>query len=146
MIDLKALCATRYRTTWEEPATPTGGVPDDQRWLYVRVRCRYGHIGVWGRDQLYAFTDRPRIRTKLLAIPGVVAKQTGDQEVNATFPTDRLDQVCDVLGAYRRPAFSAETLARKRTAMIRAREHLARQEPDTDAPDGAPLAARRAGR
>ena len=74
---------------------------------------RYGQIEWFDRRQLAVYCDRPRLFTKLWAIPGVRRHQTGDHEMRATFPPEALEQVAGVIRARRqRPAASAAHLQR----------------------------------
>jgi hypothetical protein len=105
--DLQALSAGRYRLEWEPPATPTGGVPEEDRPLYRRVKCRYGHVGVWGPGRLYAHASRIHAVRKIEAMPFADMVQRGDSECNATFDPEHLAEVCTALGAYLRRRVSA---------------------------------------
>ena len=46
--------------------------------------------------------DRPRLFSKLWAIPGVRRHQTGDEEMRALFPPEALEQITRVIRARRR--------------------------------------------
>ena len=55
-----------------------------------------------GQFALAVYTDRPRLFTKLWAIPGVKRHQTGDTEMRAVFPAEALEQVATVIRARRK--------------------------------------------
>ena len=55
-----------------------------------------------GQFALAVSTDRPRLFTKLWAIPGVKRHQTGDTEMRAVFPAEALEQVATVIRARRK--------------------------------------------
>ena len=59
-----------------------------------------------GRE-LAVYTDRPRLFTRLLDVPGVRRHQTGDQELRALFPAAVLQQVANVIKARRRRSQAA---------------------------------------
>lgn len=63
---------------------------------------RYGQIEWFDGADLAVYTDRPRLFTRLWAIPGVRPHQTGDTEMRAVFPPDALAQVAAVIRARRR--------------------------------------------
>jgi hypothetical protein len=62
---------------------------------------RYGRIEWYDRHNLAVYSDRPRLFTKVWAIPGVRRHQTGDDEMRATFPPEALEQVAAVVRAKR---------------------------------------------
>jgi hypothetical protein len=99
-VDLRELAGDRFKIALDESAVadPTRS---ERPWLY-RIPCRYGFIGVHGADTLLVYCGAARVIPRLLAIPGVIPRQIGDGEVNATFLPDRLDEVADVLQARRR--------------------------------------------
>jgi hypothetical protein len=110
MIDLRAFAGDRYRITLDESAT----VDTDREtrlWCY-RMPCKYGFISVWGEDTLAAYTDRPKMIAKLIAVPGVTVRQRGDAECRVTFPPDRLDTVAELLQARRKRQVSEATRQR----------------------------------
>jgi hypothetical protein len=123
MINLKDLAGDRFRITLDAAAQQDPS-RSERPWLY-RIPARYGFVGVSGPDALMAHCHAARVTPRLLAIPGVVARQTGDAEVNATFPPDRLDEVADVLQARRRRRLSPEARGRAtaRLAMVRPIPH-----------------------
>ena len=49
---------------------------------------RYGWIEWFDGRELAVYSDRPRLFTKLWAIPGVRRHQTGDREMRAVFPVE----------------------------------------------------------
>ncbi len=61
-----------------------------------------------GRE-LAVYTDRPRLFTRLLAVPGIRRHQTGDQELRALFQASVLSQVAQVIKACRRRSQNAPT-------------------------------------
>ncbi len=70
---------------------------------------RYGRIE-WagdGGEQLAVHCTRPKLFKKLRAIPGVSRRQTGDKEMRATFPTEVLEQVAQVIKASRQGGFTS---------------------------------------
>jgi hypothetical protein len=110
MIDLRVLANRRYRIALEPPATGGGGVPDADRPWYYRIPCKLGHIGVWSHDRLSASTDRRNMRSRLEAIPDARVVQRGDLELTVTFPPERLEEVAELLHAYKRRRLSGATL------------------------------------
>ena len=54
------------------------------------------------------YSDRPRLFSKLWAIPGVRRHQTGDREIRAVFPVETLKQVAAVIRAHRKPGIESE--------------------------------------
>lgn len=100
MIDLKALAGKKYRISLDE-STSMDRVRDASPWYY-QILGKYGHVWVAGKETLAFYCDHPRVTSRLLAIPGVKVRQRGDYEVNASFPTERLDEVCTLLQARRR--------------------------------------------
>jgi len=54
-----------------------------------------------GRFAIAVYSDRPRLFSKLWAIPGVRRHQTGDREMRAVFPPEALEQVAAVIRAKR---------------------------------------------
>lgn len=116
-IDLSALYATRYRIIYEE-SLPPGHKRDP--W-YAQIKCRYGHIYVYGDDQLGVSVNSGHVGIAGLIrrLPCCEVIQDGDfGEVNAIFHHDDLPQVLNVMKPYRRKQFSEETLRKYR-------EHLA---------------------
>jgi hypothetical protein len=63
---------------------------------------RYGVIEWHDDDRFAAFTTRRLIRGRLLAIPGVVTHQVGDDELRVLFPIALLPTVAALLRARRR--------------------------------------------
>lgn len=63
---------------------------------------RYGQIEWFDGVALAVYTDRPRLFARLWAIPGVRRHQTGDAEMRAVFPPERLASVATVIRARRR--------------------------------------------
>ena len=55
-----------------------------------------------GRFAIAVYSDRPRLFSKLWAIPGVRRHQTGDREMRAVFQPEALEQVAAVIRAKRK--------------------------------------------
>jgi hypothetical protein len=111
MLDLKALYGKQYRLTLDESVTCGDISAADRLWLW-QIPCKYGHIFVWAEDRLGAYCNRPIMRGRLLAIPGVKVQQRGDREVNVSFDPALFTQVADLLQARKRKVFSPEEQAR----------------------------------
>jgi hypothetical protein len=73
---------------------------------------RYGRIEWFDGEDLAVYTDRPRLFSKLWAIPGVRRRQTGDTEMRAVFPPEALAQIAAVIKARRRRTLSPEAARR----------------------------------
>jgi hypothetical protein len=100
-IDLQARFGKRYRIGWEAGGATKGQWPEaDRPWL-MEIRCRFGRIFPKGGEILQAMTDRPRMGTKLRALPCVLAAR-GDLETVVTVHVDDIDQVLALLRPYRR--------------------------------------------
>jgi hypothetical protein len=119
VVDLRALAGRRYRVSLDESAELDGS--EAERPWHLRIPCRYGHVYVHGRETLGAYTDRPGVIPRLLAVPGVRVHQRGDTEVTVTFPPDRLDAVAAVLKARRRRQLTEAERARRAAAVAMAR-------------------------
>jgi hypothetical protein len=63
---------------------------------------RYGQIEWFDGVDLAVYADRPRLFARLWAIPGVRRHQTGDAEMRAVLPPERLASVAAVIRARRR--------------------------------------------
>jgi hypothetical protein len=113
VIDLHALASERNLKATLDPSAE-GEPRSDRPWLW-RIPCKYGWIGVHGPATLLAHCNAKFVIPRLLAIPGVVARQRGDREVNATVPPERLDEVAELLQTrkQRRLNFSDEERARR---------------------------------
>src|SRR5438094_6689685 len=74
---------------------------------------RYGQIEWFDSEGLAVYTNRPRLFTRLWAIPGVRRHQTGDTEIRAAFPPQVLKQVAGVIKARRRRTLSSEEARRR---------------------------------
>jgi hypothetical protein len=110
MIDLKAFVGDRYRITPDESAT----VDTDREtrlWCY-RIPCKCGFGSVWGENTLAAYTDRPKLIARLIAVPGVTVRQRGDTEVRVILPPECLDAVAQARQARRRRQVSEATRQR----------------------------------
>lgn len=133
MIDLKAQYGSTYRITLDPSAEMAGQTKEERLWLY-RIPCRYGHIYVHGKERLGAYTNRRLMISRLLALPGMKLHQRGDSEVAVTFDPGCLEQVTQLLQAYKR-----WYLAPERRAAATERLRLWREShPNTPAPDEAP--------
>jgi hypothetical protein len=73
---------------------------DPERWPIIPGRL--GQIEYHDGIELAVYSDRPRLFSKLWAIPGVRRHQTGDQEMRALFPPEALEQVAGVIRARKR--------------------------------------------
>jgi hypothetical protein len=73
---------------------------------------RLGQIEYHDGVELAVYTDRPRLFSKLWAIPGVRRHQTGDQEMRALFPSEAIEQVAGVIRARRRRTLNPEAARR----------------------------------
>jgi hypothetical protein len=74
---------------------------------YGRIEWHCDGVDCWscplpGQLALAVYTDRPRLFTRLWAIPGVKPHQTGDTEMRAVFPPEALGPVAAVIRARRR--------------------------------------------
>ena len=71
---------------------------------------KYGQIEWFHAEAKYlaAYTTRRLTRGKLLALPGIIRHQIGDEEVRVLFPVDRLPEVARLLGARKRRSLSPE--------------------------------------
>lgn len=74
------------------PALPQARITRDAEGFPI-VPGRLGRIEYLGtrpgyRERLHVYSDRARIVTKLLAIPGVERRQGGDTEARLAFPID----------------------------------------------------------
>jgi hypothetical protein len=112
MIDLRKLAGDRFKITLDPSADSE---PRSERLWYYRVPCEYGWIGIHGPKTLLAHCNAKGVIPRLLAIPGVVAHQRGDDEVNAIVPPEQFERVARLLQARKRRKmnFSAEDRARR---------------------------------
>ena len=67
----------------------------------MELRCRYGRVYPKGGEILQAYSDHPRIRAKLRALPCAMSER-GDVETVITFHVDDVKQMFSVLKPYRR--------------------------------------------
>ena len=74
---------------------------------------RYGHIEWFDGAELAVYSDRPRLFTKLWAIPGLRRRQTGDREMRAVFPVEAVERVASVIKARRRRTLTPEEARRR---------------------------------
>jgi hypothetical protein len=91
MIDLNALAGGLYKLEWEV-----------YRGIDV-IPCRYGEIGIWSGDALYACTRDSSTGSILRAMEGVRARgwrdAWGQFRLILIFEPPRLDAVAKVMGA-----------------------------------------------
>jgi hypothetical protein len=74
---------------------------------------RYGQVEWFDGVDLAVYSDRPRLFTRLWAIPGVRRHQTGDTEMRAVFPPESLLLVARLIKARRRRTLSPEEARRR---------------------------------
>ena len=65
----------------------------------MELRCRYGRVYPKGGEILQAYSDHPRIRAKLRALPCAMSER-GDVETVITFHVDDVKQMFSVLKPY----------------------------------------------
>jgi hypothetical protein len=100
VLQLKALAAPyRFRVQADTEGFPV-------------IPGRYGQIEWFDGRDLAVYTNRPRLFSKLWAVPGVKRHQTGDREMRAVFPLEALEQVAVVIRAKRRRQLSSDTARR----------------------------------
>jgi hypothetical protein len=75
-------------------------IRDAEGWPLIPGRL--GSIEWYDAAELAVSTDRPRLFTRLWALPGVRPWQTGDREMRALFPPAALPAVAGVIRARRR--------------------------------------------
>lgn len=110
-INLKSVFGGTYRIALDESHQP-GETLDP--WLFL-IPGRYGHVYPYGGELLCAYTDRPKLKKILKAIPGADVWQEGDTELIVRFHVTRSD-----------PVFKALKLQRKKKASPAQLEGLAR--------------------
>ena len=91
---------------------------DRESWPIIPGRL--GQIEYHDGVELAVYTDRPRLFSKLWAIPGVRRHQTGDDEMRALFPPEALEPVAGVIRARRRRTLSSAA-ARNRSGLATVR-------------------------
>jgi hypothetical protein len=93
MIDLNALAGNRYKLEWEV-----------NRGVDV-IPCRYGEIGIWSGDALYACTRDSSTGLTLQAMDGVRVRgwkdAWGHLRLILIFEPRCIDAVAEVMGAER---------------------------------------------
>jgi hypothetical protein len=102
--------ATRRPTSLEQRAVEQFRALAEPHRLRVRLDVegfpvipgRYGQIEWFDAVDLAVYTDRPRLFARVWAIPEVRPHQTGDTEMRAVFPAERLASVAAVIRARRR--------------------------------------------
>ena len=85
-------------------------------WYCDGVNCAArsrGFCALPGQFALAVYTDRPRLFSKLWAIPGVKRYQTGDTEMRALVPLEALEQVAKVIKARRKRILAPEEARRR---------------------------------
>jgi hypothetical protein len=113
MLDLTALARPfRYRVLRDGDGLPI-------------IPGRLGQIELHDGQALAVYTARPRVFARLWAVPGMRRWQTGDQEMRALFPPERLAEVAAEIGARRRRLLTPEA-ARKRSGLPTVRGTSAR--------------------
>jgi len=86
---------------------------------------RYGQLEWCGEDGFCAvWTDRPRLFSRIWAVPGVQRHQTGDGEMRAIVPIEALGAVATIIRARRRYAPSPAQLRNLVTPSTRATSRL----------------------
>ncbi len=80
-------------------------------WYCDGVNC--SSCALPGQLALAVYTDRPRLFSKIWAVPGVRRHQTGDSEMRAVFPPEALEQVAGVIRARRKRILVAEEARRR---------------------------------
>jgi hypothetical protein len=99
---------------------------------------RYGQIEWFDGADLAVYTDRPRLFARIWVVPGVRRHQTGDTEMRAVFPPERLASVAAVIRARRRRTQAAPRSLgnlRPRATSAPAEDTSQRQQGD-DSPAG----------
>jgi hypothetical protein len=69
---------------------------------FPMIPGRYGQIEWFDGVDLAVYTARPRLFARIWEVPGVRRHQTGDAEMRAVFPAERLASVAAVIRARRR--------------------------------------------
>jgi hypothetical protein len=86
---------------------------------------RYGQLEWYGEAGVCAvWTDRPRLFSRIWAVPGVRHHQTGDREMRAIVPIEGLGAVAAVIRARRRYSPSPAQLRNLVTPSTRATSRL----------------------
>jgi len=110
-IDLQEQFGRRYRIGWEAGGATRYQMPEaDRPWL-LELRCRYGSVSPHGGALLQAMTDRPRLGTKLRALPCVLSAR-GELETVVVFHVKDAAVVFSLLKPYRRRQISEAERAR----------------------------------
>lgn len=74
---------------------------------------RYGRIEWFEGKEFAVYTNRPRLFTRLWAIPGLRHHQSGDTEMRAVFPPEAIEQVAKVIKVRRRRTLAPEEARRR---------------------------------
>jgi hypothetical protein len=101
-------------------------VVDAEGW--PAIPGRLGQIEYHDGQALAVYTTRPRVFARLWAVPGVRRWQTGDSEMRALVPPERLVDVATGIGARRKRLLTSEA-ARKRSGLSTVRGASAPSEP-----------------
>jgi hypothetical protein len=106
-LNLQSL-ATTYRLKIDlDPSAELDTEREIRPW-YIRVSGRHGFISPWSSDRLAVFCSSTRLFDRLLSIPDVTPIQVGDQELRATFPPSRLEEVATAIKARRKRSITDE--------------------------------------
>jgi hypothetical protein len=111
-----------YRTQWDDSHVP--GQQDDP-WL-VEIPCRYGKIYPYGGNELCAYTDHPRLKRRLAALPGAVVHQEGDFELVVRFHVDVWRPYFELLKARRKRTVTPAVRAALQKALDERRRRASR--------------------
>ncbi len=117
MIDIKALAYDRSLRCGLDPWARSQ--PRSEHCWLRRIPCKYGWVGVHGRNELAAFCGSRRVGGRLLTIRGVRLHQDGDHELSVVFGTESLDAVLGILQPRRTasPAYREQCAIRARARM-----------------------------
>ena len=92
-------------------------------WL-LEIPCKYGKIYPYGGNELCAYTDHPRLKARLAALPGAVVHQEGDFELVTRFPVDSWEAYFRLLRAKRKRTASPAVKAALNKALEQRRKRL----------------------
>jgi hypothetical protein len=122
-----------FRIEWDESHVP--GQADDP-WLQ-EIPCRYGKIYPYGEDELCAYTDHPRLKRRLAALPGAFVHQRGDFELVVRFPAIEWRAYFELLAARRKRTATPAVRAALRKALDERRRRVSRSS-EARSTQGAP--------
>ncbi len=111
-----------HRNQWDESHVP--GQAFDP-WL-LEVPCRYGKIYPYGGNELCAYTDHPRLKNRLKALPGAIVHQEGEFELVVRFPVGGWGHYFQLLGARRNRTASLAVKAALQKALEQRRKRPSR--------------------